>query len=199
MKIIFALLVLTSLSYAQVNTGDMIKAKNYNGSTHQIGDVKTSLLELADFQSIHGDCWRQYNTNSANVDLTGTELANYLGNSIPSSANRVLRGKGTLTNQATGGTQEDAYQDHRHRNSWVAEQNNLQSQSITLRYTGSTLPSALNSQGVFGTVPHNNFGQIEDDSTGTTHPNSSNARTSTETRVKNIAVNMYIKVNKECN
>ena len=194
----FLLVVLLTLTVqAQVNNGDTIKATQYNGDVHSIGDVKTSLLNESSFAAIHGDCWVLYNNESDvnpadgipdNIDLTNTDLAIHLGNSIPSAAGRVLRAKGLNSATILGATQEDAFKEHSH---------------LTAPYFAS--PTGFwSGSGLDGTSSVSGSGKIMGSSSGTyssrkRYYTSKVGQDADETRMKNITVNMYIKVNKVCN
>ena len=196
----FLILILISFSFnsfSNVNSGDVINAVEINNRTFTIGDIKNSILPLNKFQELHGSCWIQLNQglDNSNIDISNTDLATALNTtSIKSASGRVLRAEGG-NSASLGLTQEDALQNHKHRNSNVAEQNGLLSQSITLRFSGSFPSGVLNSQGVFSTTSHNNFGQIEDDKTGGVIIGNVD---NNETRMKNLTINMFIKINHSC-
>lgn len=205
MKIILISLMVITIAHAQVNSGDVIKALNYNGSSHQIGDVKTSLLDESSFSSIHGDCWKLYNTTNSTVDLTNTDLAAHLGNSIPSASGRVLRAKGgqsetvigAIQNFATsasglgGSTNNTGAHFHYDGISGVAHDSDYYYFG-----TASGAPTKSRYSGSSGT----NSEKYTKTSTSGNHSHTLNITSSaTETRMNNVTVNMYIKVNKECN
>lgn len=96
---------------ATVGIGDKITAKRFNNSTFQIGDIKQSILSQDEFVLIHGDCWKQMNTN---IDLLSTDLGDHIVNAgfriydeIPDASGRVLRLQGSGS-AILGSTQEDA-------------------------------------------------------------------------------------------
>ena len=171
-KVLFILMMSVSYSFANVQSGDEIKAVEYNNSKFTIGDIKSSILTLAEFQTLHGSCWIQLNqgADNSNIDITGSDLATLKSaNSIKSATGRVLRAEGGLSNPL-GETQEDELKSHRHRLS---------------ENSGSS-----------------GDGPAIDSFPGSASTNSSAYTQYTggdETRMKNLTINMFIKINHNCN
>jgi hypothetical protein len=72
----FSLILISSFNLsAQVNSGDTIKAKDFNGSVFHVGDIKQSLLTEIQFQQVAGDCWVLLKGQS----VAGTDYATITG------------------------------------------------------------------------------------------------------------------------
>ena len=180
---------------ATVGIGDKITANKFNNSTFQIGDIKQSMLHNDEFVAIHGDCWEQMNNN---IPLSGTDLGNHIINigvrsytQIPDASGRVLRSEGGLSS-SLGATQEDAFQGHGHdfyagdtssgfnhlsTQDQIALANNAGNR--VLKSTRSGAQDIINSP-------------TDDGTNGT-------PRVANETRSKNLTVNMFVKINNDCN
>lgn len=188
------LLVLSMSAFSQVSSGDKIKATEYSFSTFRIGDIKTSVLDETSFNSLHGgtNCWKMYNPASGDVDILGTDLGTMLTKAtLHSASGRVLRAKGGLSEVLIGDPQEDALQGHRHRQGGVNGNS-----SSTLYPWGSWNPSGSH-------VEPSNSGEGNEVIGITSDPENGNAiygavRVDEETRMKNVTVNMYIRVNHSC-
>lgn len=171
-KIIMIIMMSVTYSFANVQSGDEVSSVEYNNSKFNIGDIKHSILTLAEFQTLHGSCWIKLNQGADNsdIDITGSDLANLKSvNSIKSATGRVLRAEGGLSN-SLGQTQEDELKSHRHRLS---------------ENSGSS-----------------GDGPAIDSFPGSASTNSSAYTQYTggdETRMKNLTVNMFIKINNNCN
>lgn len=182
--ILFLLFFLSFNTYSLVSSGDQIKAIEYNNSKFTIGDIKHSVLSLVNFQSLHGSCWIQLNQGSDNSDIniSGSDLALLNGNTIKSSSGRVLRASGG-NSASLGSTQEDSLQGHRHSFSLNGGWGPGSSDGGKFR---ADLNSPKNAwSGTVGTP-------LSDGVNGT-------PRTSNETRMKNLTVNMFLKINHNCN
>jgi len=169
-KTLIILIISITYSFANVQSGDEIKAVEYNNSKFTIGDIKTSILTLAEFQTLHGSCWIKLNqgADNSNVDITGSDLATLKSvNSIKSATGRVLRAEGGLSNPL-GETQEDEFESHVH---------GVGVQLGSRDYGGGT-----------NTMVYNNSYNVNTKAAG-----------GNETRMKNLTVNMFIKINHECN
>lgn len=156
--------------------------------------MKTSILTEAQFQSLHGDCWRLYNPASGNVDISGTDLNALIGSSsLSSAAGRVLRAKGGFANSTLGGTQEDAFKSHVHN---ITHGHSVVNNSHTFIYGNSSENwSIVNTSNNSGSDYNGKLPISVNNFTG----NSQSTGNVDETRMANITVNMFIKVNKECN
>lgn len=173
---------------ATVSSGQKITAKKFNNSTFRIGDIKQSILSQGEFILIHGDCWKQMNSN---INLTGTDLGDHIANSgfrsytqIPDISGRVLRSNGGMS-ETLGSIQEDAFQGHEHK----------------------TLEGKFGGMGSNQRLTVTNIGEVSSYS-ATATPLRTNKiiagdngipRISDETRMKNYTVNMFVKVNNDCN
>ena len=180
LKIILLFLISFQV-HSQVASGDVLKSEEYNNSVFRIGDVKTSILPLAQFQSLHGSCWIQLNQNISDIDISGSDLASTLGsNSIKSSYGRVLRSEGT-NSASLGQQQEDAFQGHGHTFHWATA-----AALDGSDYSGDSRSAStnLNSDSAIGEA-------VSDGVNGT-------PRIANETRMKNLTVNTFIKINNSC-
>lgn len=202
--ILFICLLLNSIySIANVSSGDQIKAVEYNNSKFTIGDIKTSILPLDKFQELHGSCWIQLNqgASNSNISISGTDLSVALGNiaTIKSSSGRVLRSQGG-NSSSLGMTQEDA-----------TAVNGLSTNTAGSHYHlhGGPDPAAIDSdyrrygitdtgvrkQRPAGSSSESNYAAHTSNSGNHTHSLSGD----NETRMENLTVNTFIKVNHSCN
>ena len=188
-KYLVSLIFLMSMStMANVQSGDEIKAVEYNNSKFTIGDIKTSLLPLAKFQELHGSCWIQLNqgADNSNIDITGTDLAVALSqNSIKSSAGRVLRSEGGLS-VSLGQTQEDEIIAHSHYS--PLRSRNAEINRQVRNYNNGSLST---SNGKIVSTSSGSYSDVRNHGTSSTGGN--------ETRMKNLTVNTFIKINHNCN
>lgn len=185
MKYLLFLFIFLSLeTFAKVEAGDVISSVDYNNSKFTIGDIKTSLLTEAEFQTLHGNCWIKLNNgvSGEDIDISNSDLAQLKENNfIKNSSGRVLRAEGgnSLT---LGEVQEDAFQGHRH---------------------GQRVPShdGINigpggQRGIFNGGAINSFDFVLEPKTDGVN---GIPRTANETRMANLTVNMFVKINHSCN
>ena len=144
----------------------------------RIGDVKESILTEIQFQAVHDGTWVLMDGR----DITGSDLATLTGSTtLPDARGQFLRGKnnGRLDGnedpdgeRAIGHWQEDKMQGHEHR--------------LTGSFTGVAAGggSAWGTGGTTDTHP-----TLYSDGTNGT------PRTGSETAPKNIAVNIFVKIN----
>lgn len=195
MKILLFFVAYLSLnSYANVSSGEAISAVDINNKTFTIGDIKTSILTITQFQTLHGSCWVQLNqgTDNSNIDISGSDLSSLIGNTtLKSSTGRVLRSAGGNANSVVGTTQEDAT-------------------AVNGLSVGNTNPIPSTYSYIW-TRTSGNWGTHEDE----THTDSTNKRFDAmsigefnhshslsgdnETRMQNLTVNTFIKINHNCN
>lgn len=167
-------------AYAEnASSGEKIKAIEYNNSTFSVGDVKHSLLTIAEFQTLHGSCWIQLNQGADNssIDISGSDLASIKGNNtLISATGRVLRAQGGES-ASLGQTQEDEIKAHSH-------EANFRGNTSGDHYH-RTEPIAFS-----GVGSSYDFGSDKFYSTQETG--------GSETRMKNLTVNIFVKINHSC-
>ena len=163
-------------------------AKIFNQTDRNpIGMIVSSMLTLVQFQTINGTGWVLADGST----ITGTKYAAITGTSVvPDLRGLHLRGKNNGRvdgNQnpdgevALGTFQADAYGTHQHNN-----------QARTSYWNGSTMVASQGqAQNGYGT-PVPNTGWVGGYSA---FDGLTDARGGNETRMKNITVNMFIKVN----
>jgi len=149
-----------------------------------VGQIASSMLTEAQFQSINGPSWVLMDGRS----VAGSEYATLTGNStIPDARGMVLRGKNNgridgnqnpAADRSLGEYEADQFQGHWHQVSFYREQHPNGSGSTDYQFTGpinTNLNDHVRSPVTDGTngVP----------------------RTGAETRMKNITVNHFIKIN----
>lgn len=175
MKIIKIFLLVFSIStFANVNSGQKITAKNFNESTLSVGTIQQSLLTENQFQSLQGNCW----VTMLGQDVTGTDYHSIIGKtSSPNASGKSLRNVGGNAT-SLGNYQNDAFQGHRHGGKDYPSG------------SGGDLLTELN----YSNINTNNavVKPTPDCSNGT-------PRTANETKPTNISVNFFIKINHECN
>jgi hypothetical protein len=176
---------------ATVGIGDKITAKKFNNSTFQIGDIKQSMLHNDEFVAIHGDCWEQMNNN---IPLSGTDLGNHIINigvrsytQIPDASGRVLRSEGGLSS-SLGATQEDAFQGHQHATTYTSSGSNDYAGSNGAIYSGTTTIGRFTVDAIRQDLLYYQDPFVGED-----------PRVANETRSKNLTVNMFVKINNDCN
>lgn len=194
--IFFMLNVANAATLPEVTQGETITASKMNSvidtvnkfdnKAFQLGDIKISALENAQFQSLHGDCWVLMDGRS----VAGKDYSILTGNStIPDGRGVFIRGKnngktGEQSNSAgdlaIGMFESDDNKDHHH---------------------GSrTLTGGVNNAGGSGLndafyTPNGVWWDH-----GSYQPSSTHARSgSTESRPKNITMNYFIKIHNTCN
>jgi hypothetical protein len=150
------------------------------GGTWKIGDVKQSFLTEVEFQAEHDDTWVLCDGR----DVIGSDYAvlkegdAVTSHNIPDARGQFLRGldtSGTVdpdgAGRVIGDSQVDDFKEHDHTMRYVA--------TYDLRATGGT--------DMYGT----NISSFNKDNPET------DLRGGAETRPKNVAVNMFIKINRE--
>ena len=159
------------------------------GGTWKIGDVKQSFLTEVEFQAEHDDTWVLCDGR----DVIGSDYAilkegdAVTSHNIPDARGQFLRGWSDDASvdpdgpRAPGSGQEDKMQGHRHEDGDGWETVNM--------YAG-TGGAMLYKQNGIGSTANLIADPISDGVNGT-------PRTGLETRPKNIAVNMFIKINRE--
>lgn len=186
------LLLSPSLVFAQknANQGQVIQATNYNSSTSQIGEIKQSILEVSEFQSLNGDCW----VRMENQSIAGSDLALFKPSltTLPDTVSKetFLRQKGSA--RALGSFQDSGSPNI--TGAWSVSDETFSNSSATGAV--SVVETSANS-GQPGTTARNwksSVYSINAASSSSVYQNGL-----TETRPKNIAVNFFIKINKNCN
>jgi hypothetical protein len=175
---------------AQVNQGETITAKRFNESTLTIGTIQQSLLTEAEFQSLQGNCWvRMRGQSIATSDLatiTGGRL-----NVLPDTSGRFLRDTGGTNAPSLGQVQGDAIRNI------VGQIGTRQDDHAPL-----TVGTGAFSVGDSGTLA--NIGTGSGTGYKDANFNASNVVPTTdpntgENRPINMGVNLFIKINHECN
>lgn len=191
---------------ATVSIGDKITANKFNNSTFQVGDIKHSLLSESDFQTKHGDCWIQYNqgTDNSDIDITGTDLESFTGNVLHSASGRVLRAKGdssallterqedaTAVNGLSGTTSTDG----QHQHDFAFERDSSVGVGVPpYQYLGSSGVNVLEVREGSDRTVVNSIRPA-----GNHNHNLNITSNDSETRMKNLTVNLFLKVNDICN
>jgi hypothetical protein len=190
MKFLLFLLSLTLFQFtaqaqiSQIASGDPIQADKINSmiveinKMYDIGDIRNSLLTESQFQSRNGSCWVLMNGQS----VSGSLYESLTGRSnLPSAAGRFLRNAGGSA-AALALTQEDDFKAHNHGGG--DHSHSYSSGTSSLNSAGSyPYPSSV----LGGTRSAiNNSGTIIASQGGS------------ETRPKNLTVNMFVKIN-NCN
>lgn len=185
MKLIFStLILLTSLNVsAKKINGDVIKASDFNSSTFNVGSIQHSLLSTEQFQNLSGNCW----VKMTGQNITGSDYHAITGQTnLPDTQGRFLRD--------TGG---DAPSFRTQQNDAIVNITGLFGAEGLSRDTGamsasgalyhaSRIHNAYGGTGYVGSV------QIGFDASRV-------VQTANEVRPKNISVNYFIKINKNCN
>lgn len=172
-----SLFVLSSLAEAQVDK--KIKSKQFNADIFQIGSIQKSILSVLKFQELHGNCWREMNGgNIASTDLSSLKSIT----TLPNADSRFLRNKGV--NSATvGSLQDDSLGSHRH---WISngpfDDGNGSGSNGNSQVSGLMADAGAYSD----SDPMYNYGRYI------------LPAGSSETRPVNVTVNMFIKVNHDC-
>lgn len=189
-KILLFLLVMSSISYAKVNQGEAISADKMNSQTFDVGSIQQSVLIETVFQSRNGDCWVLMDGSPLAITDELRQLTGWTN--LPDARGRILRMTDLGANVDAGLTDRT---------------------KLTGTYTGneSYIGSSQNDE----VGPHTHELQGKDDSgtndyaggsganyglqyNGGSFATSTQENTGTETRMKNINVNMYIKIKESC-
>jgi hypothetical protein len=187
-KQIIAILILLSFnSYSQFVAGQPIKANSLNNSTFQIGDIKESILNEIKFKGLHGDCWvlmSGQNIATSDLGLYG-EMSN-----LPN-----LTDNGEFLRQATSSVLVGTIQGDAIRNITGSHMDGIRSPiyNTTAGNSGAFVagpyrvgPTASTASGSYAGYPLN-------------FDASRVVPTANENRPKSISINMFVKINNECN
>ena len=154
----------------RIFSADWLKKLTKSGSSCSIGDVRHSMLTLAQFQQENGSTWVLCDGS----DITGSQLATLTGNAtLPDARGQFLRGK----NNGRSDGQENPDGDVA---IGAAQLDELKSHTHAMRFYDSGTgggPSGVKNDGPFAD-----------------HGYMSSAG-GNETRPKNITVNIFIKIN----
>lgn len=183
MKAIFIsfILLYSSGVFSQdvIKAGDEIKAKKLNESINHIGDVKNSLLTETEFQSLHGSCWVQMRGQS----IVGSDLATHTGgrlNSLPDARNKFLRNADGSSSSSLGASQGQDWKGftmtNTVQNGYGYSHGPVYMGKSTSSYIGNIFVGAWS-------APAAGIGLVWD---------------SSEIRPENLSVNMFIKINHDC-
>lgn len=188
--LILSYLFYSSFSFSSVSSGQMIQAKQYNNATHQIGDVKQSVLTTTQFSGIHGDCWRLMDGSS----IVGSDLSNLTGKqNVPNATTEgtFFRQLPQGSDRTIGDFQADENKEHNH----------IQSPHFHYDSTG------YGGGGYWGSTQLGAGNSFFNHSDGfASNANKTNSVTAinqnsggAESRPKNISLNFFIKINNNCN
>lgn len=172
MKNTFIILILTGITLTL-----SAQAVDSTGCTGALGDVKYSMLDEVAFIAENGDCWVMMDGRN----VASSNLAQYLpSNTIPDPRGYFLRSYDTRTTgrvdkdrtptDAVGQPQNDAFEEHQH------ELTNFDPNGSFLATEGGSTRRIIQHQA-------NYSGRL----TGTAG--------GSETRPKNISMNIYIRIN----
>ena len=181
MKFIYILLFLPFLAFAGdlIQSGDEIKAKRLNESLHNIGDIKHSLLTESEFQSLNGTCWKLMQGQN----ISGSDLAQHTGgrlNNLPDARNRFLRNADGTTSAGLGSAQAQDWKGF-YMNNTVRNGSNYTHGPI---YMGKSTNSYIGNLFTgYWAGPAAAIGMQWDGS---------------EIRPQNLSVNMFVKIDHEC-
>ncbi|WP_412471493.1 hypothetical protein [Halobacteriovorax sp. RT-1-4] len=200
-----SLLTITSLCALLIScnggsiNGRSLSSVSNNVEVFSVGDIKTSIFSPEEFRSIHGPAWVLMDGGKDFQRLRESfpelSLNQLLGHGIPDARGKFLRmhnngAKCTEENEACsfdaqegrvlGSYQEDAFQ-------------NITGTLIQIAH-GRDVGSS--GSGVFQHIGQGNRGNAQGGGRAQSYKFDASlvARTSTETRPKNIAVNFYVKV-----
>ena len=163
---------------AKIQAGAILDLVTFSRAENKLGDVKSSMLTLAEFQAEHLGEWRLMD-----------------GASCVGTAYATLKGVTTVPNATTDGTFLRQAKAGRALGSFEADEN--KSHNHTQNAT------AYNVNAVIGGIYFRNTNRVSagmDTSVGsianyTVNTNAMNVDGGTETKPKNVAVNFFIKVN----
>lgn len=160
--------------------GDVINAKHINNQSFTVGDIKHSLLTESQYQNLMGDCWVKMIgqssitlSDNSSQNIINTDYGQITGkSSLPNANGRFLRNTGVST---TGGDSVN-----------IGE---LQEDSFKAHHHGNSRDNtAWSGAGSSKTNVTTRGYNIGDATVG-----------GSETRPKGLGVNLFIKVNHECN
>lgn len=177
---IIVLLFSFNVVHASVIQGGIISAKQVQGDTFNIGDIQESVLTEAQFLSRTGSCWRMLKTGA---NVVGTDLGSKVG-VLSDFSGRFLRDFGNLS-AGVGMNQQDEIKEHTH---WVSSGVRDDANGST-GGTNSQMPGLVSDAGSYSASdPMSTIGRY-----------SGNSDNHGETRPKSFIINMFIKVNNDCN
>lgn len=189
---------------APIQQGDNISAKQIYNASFMIGDIKHSLLSETKFRELAGDCWVKMRGQTkitladgvTEQDISATDYGQAMTvSALPNSEGRFLRDIGGANAPALAQTQEDAIR-------------NLT--GVVLDFTSNISRSEPSQGGVFyssGTIE--GYQTSVGESTNKSYPDKISMDASLqvpttdtvtgENRPINMGVNLFIKVNHQCN
>lgn len=178
-------LMFSSLAFSQVAPNQVLSADKFNESTSHIGEIKHSLLTESEFQSLYGSCWVKMTGQS----ISGSDLDSHTSGrlaSLPNSAGRFLRDTGGDA-PALGSLQSDAIRNisgtfrdkTTFTNDWSVSGAFTKSTGSNFDYTGHSEIRRQN-----GVINFNASDSVP---------------TANENRPKNMGVNLFVKINHNCN
>jgi hypothetical protein len=198
--VMFLFFSLNSFSGEPVKSGDVISAKQILNSSFIVGDIKHSLLSEQKFQELAGDCWvkmRGQNSIALNDTSTQSIASTDYGqimnvSSLPNTSGRFLRDiDGNAPSLAQ--VQSDAIRNI----TGSFHMGNSNSGGLNVNGSGTGVFQRVSSSGSRLTTSvsysHNDY------VTGFSFSASNQVPTANENRPINMGVNLFVKVNHECN
>jgi len=172
------LLSLGVAANSPITGGDKLTAKAFNNQSFTIGDIKHSLLTVAQFQTLMGDCW----VKMQGQDITGSDYAVLTGKTLaPNTEGRFLRDAGGNA-PALGTNQGDAIR------------------NITGYFSAGQYHGYDETSGAFYQHSTDSKGYGDrNDSYRAGFDASRVVPTAAENRPINTSVNLFLKINHKCN
>ena len=196
-KILFIILLsLLNVTFANVEKGSQISAKKFNESSLSIGTIQTSLLTENQFQSLQGSCWVKMQGQDVSTSDYGQLKKDSANNQdlvvlLPNSSGRFLRDSGGYA-EPLGKVQDDAIRNITGEvKSTSTNEFVLGEENITGSGAFEMLPSISQYNPTKGSATTQSRGFKFD--AGNVVP------VAEENRPKNLTVNMFIKINHDCN
>lgn len=187
-KFVLPIIFIINTAYAQnVQQGEVISANEFNSAGFAIGSYQHSSLTKEQFRVVSGDCWRLLDGTS----IAGSDLAILTGNSTLAD----ITSEGQFLRQATASRALGSIEGDAIRNIVGSHMDGNRSPiyETTAGNTGAFGPGPYRSGYTCSTATNNYSGWP------LTFDASRVVPTAAENRPKNIAVNIFIKINKKCN
>ena len=207
-KIIFFIFLIFVMdnTYSKVNSGDIITATKINESLLSLGSVQKSLLTEEEFQSLQGTCWVKMKGQcisseceiSSGVNGVQSDLAEITKDSsnkityLPDSSGRFLRDTGGYA-EPLGKVQDDAIRNitgeikTNDTNEYVFGEENVKGSGAFEMLSNISQYNPSKSEDTYSISAGFKF------DAGNVVP------VAEENRPKNLTVNMFIKINHDCN
>lgn len=184
--IIFSFLFSFYSIAGDIQSGDLIKLKNHKGRVFSLGSIQQSILSEEEFQNLSGNCWIQLNPSSGtSVDISGSDLSSLTSkSSLPNIKDTFLSNSGGNSG-SVGTIQNETVKKHRH---WISN-GPFDDGNATGNMTNTQRYGLWGDAGSYSVNDHNSsIGRY-----------SAYHNKDGETRPKNLSVNIFIKINRNCN